>query len=193
MFERKSPVIVALALAGGLFAGTAHAGRVNWSVNINVPGPVYAEPVYYAPRRPSITHRLRRCTTRPRRRCTTVRVRWWCIRRPWCTARVPPSWAVRGNATVMATVTATGVVVIATTAAATTGRAAAAAAGESHSLEEVAVEAAHRQLVGVAAQAQRELAALVARGRGDGVRPHHRAPVDLPEALRVELREQLTQ
>jgi len=51
MFERKSPVIVALALAGGLFAGTAHAGRVNWSVNINVPGPVYYEPapVYYAP------------------------------------------------------------------------------------------------------------------------------------------------
>ena len=49
MFERKSPVIVALALAGGLFAGTAHAGRVNWSVNNNVPGPVYAEPVYYAP------------------------------------------------------------------------------------------------------------------------------------------------
>ncbi|MET0351370.1 MAG: hypothetical protein ABW067_16375, partial [Rhizobacter sp.] len=49
MFERKSPVIVALALAGGLFAGSAHAGRVSWSVNINVPGPVYAEPAYYAP------------------------------------------------------------------------------------------------------------------------------------------------
>jgi hypothetical protein len=45
----KSSVLAVLALAGGLFAGAAHAGGVRWSVNINVPGPVYAEPVYYAP------------------------------------------------------------------------------------------------------------------------------------------------
>jgi len=49
MIDRKSSVVAALALAGGLFAGAAHAGGVSWSVNIGVPGPVYAEPVYYAP------------------------------------------------------------------------------------------------------------------------------------------------
>ena len=45
----RIPAAVALAVAGGLFAGAAHAGGVRWSVNINVPGPVYAEPVYAAP------------------------------------------------------------------------------------------------------------------------------------------------
>lgn len=50
MSDRKSRFLVALALAGGLFtAGAAQAGGVNWSVNINVPGVVYAEPGYYAP------------------------------------------------------------------------------------------------------------------------------------------------
>jgi len=50
MSDRKTPFLAALALAGGLLAtGAAHAGDVRWSVNINVPGPVYAEPVYYAP------------------------------------------------------------------------------------------------------------------------------------------------
>lgn len=50
MSLRHSSVIAVLALAGGLFAGAAHAGgHVNWSVNINVPGRVYSEPAYYAP------------------------------------------------------------------------------------------------------------------------------------------------
>ena len=48
MFDRKTPVIVALALAGALSAGAAQAG-VHWNVNIGIPVPVYAEPAYYAP------------------------------------------------------------------------------------------------------------------------------------------------
>lgn len=50
MIDRKSSLIAAVALAGALFAGAAQAGgHVNWSINIGVPGPVYAEPGYYAP------------------------------------------------------------------------------------------------------------------------------------------------
>ena len=49
MSDRKTPFLLMLALAGSLFASVAHAGGVHWSVNINVPGPVYAEPVYYEP------------------------------------------------------------------------------------------------------------------------------------------------
>lgn len=49
MTVRKTSFLAALALAGGLFAGVAHAGGVNWSVNIGIPGVVYSEPVYYAP------------------------------------------------------------------------------------------------------------------------------------------------
>lgn len=50
MSLRKISFIGALAVAGAMFAGAAHAGGVNWSVNINVPGrAVYSEPAYYAP------------------------------------------------------------------------------------------------------------------------------------------------
>jgi len=50
MSVRKTPFVAMLALAGGLFVtSAAHAGGVHWSVNINVPGPVYAEPAYYSP------------------------------------------------------------------------------------------------------------------------------------------------
>lgn len=51
MTSAKSSVIAALALAGGMFAASAHAGGVSWSVNIGIPAPVYyaPPPVVYAP------------------------------------------------------------------------------------------------------------------------------------------------
>ena len=45
----------------------------------------------------------------------------------------------------------------------------------------------------MAAQGQRDLAGLVAQRRRDRVAAHHGAAVHLPEALRVELRQQLAQ
>ena len=63
----------------------------------------------------------------------------------------------------------------------------------SHGLEAMGVEAADDQSLGPAAQGQRQLAGLVALRDGDRVGAHDRAAVDLPEALRVELRQQLAQ
>lgn len=70
MFDRKIPLIAAVLAAGALFAGSAQASRVHWSVSVNapavttvvsngrvyyppVPAPVYypaaPAPVYYPP------------------------------------------------------------------------------------------------------------------------------------------------
>lgn len=58
MFDRKTPFVAALLVAGALFAGSAQASRVNWSVSVNLP-PVttvvsngshyHPQPVYYPP------------------------------------------------------------------------------------------------------------------------------------------------
>jgi hypothetical protein len=63
-----------------------------------------------------------------------------------------------------------------------------------HCLEQMRVQSADRQalralVLGV--QLQPELACLVAGGAGNGIGPHHSATVDLPEALGVELRQQV--
>ena len=62
-----------------------------------------------------------------------------------------------------------------------------------HAFEQMGVHAADGELVGMTAQRQRQLARLVAQCGGDGVAAHDRAAVDLPEAIRIELRLQLAQ
>jgi hypothetical protein len=58
MFNRKSSIAAALLAVGTVFAGTAQASNVQWSIGINLPPvatviasePVYhAAPTYYAP------------------------------------------------------------------------------------------------------------------------------------------------